>query len=87
MPCFDCACKQASMRPRRAAANRDLNTVPTWVDKLHAHSVPDKAGTGVMQAERSVSAEHVAVTAGHFPRVSFDMGMSPHERNAALSGY
>jgi len=41
----------------------------------------------VMQAERSVSAEHVAVTAGHFPRVSFDMGMSPHERNAALSGY
>ncbi len=36
MPCFDCACKQASMRPRRAAANRDLNTVPTWVDKLCA---------------------------------------------------
>ena len=37
-----------------------------------AHSALDKAGTGVMQAERTASAEHVA--AGRFPSVPFDVG-------------
>ena len=29
----------------------------------------------MMQAERSVSAEHVAVAAGHFSSVPFEMGV------------
>ncbi len=36
-----------------------------------------------MQAERSVSAEHVAVAAGHFPSVPFDMGVLPYKCNVS----